>query len=43
VVIKTLDGKVIPEGTPISDLTVPGGVQELAIHPDATLQQDKAA
>jgi DNA topoisomerase-1 len=43
VVIKTLDGKVIPEGTPISDLTVPGGVQELAIHPDATLQRDKAA
>jgi DNA topoisomerase I len=46
IVIKTLDGKVIPEGTPISDLAVPGGVQELAIHPDAAkanAQRDKAA
>ncbi len=35
VIVQTLDGKVIPEGTPIADLTVPGGVQQLAIHPDA--------
>ena len=34
-VITTLDGKPIPEGTPIADLTLPGGVQELRIHPDA--------
>ncbi|HVP72517.1 MAG TPA: type I DNA topoisomerase [Phycisphaerales bacterium] len=41
VVIRSLDGKVIPEGTPIADLTVPGGVQELPIHPDSV--HDKAA
>jgi len=35
VIIKSLDGKPIPEGTPISDLTLPGGVQQLAIHPAA--------
>ena len=43
VVVKTLGGDVIPEGTPISDLTLPGGVQELAIHPDAEVQRDRAA
>ena len=42
VVIRSLDGKVIPEGTPIADLTVPGGVQELPIHPDS-VQKGKAA
>jgi DNA topoisomerase-1 len=41
VIVKTLDGTVIPEGTPISQLTLPGGVQKLAIHPDA--QHDAAA
>jgi DNA topoisomerase I len=35
VIITSLDGKPIPEGTPISDLTLPGGVQQLAIHPAA--------
>ncbi len=34
-VIKTLDGTVIPEGTPVADLTLPGGLRELEIHPDA--------
>ena len=29
VVIKTLEGDVIPEGTPIADLILPGGVAEL--------------
>ncbi len=43
VVVHTLDGKVIPEGTPISELTIPGGVQELAIHPDAEHDQHEAA
>jgi DNA topoisomerase I len=33
--IRTLDGRPIPNGAPIVDFTVPGGVQELAIHPDA--------
>jgi DNA topoisomerase-1 len=35
VVIRTLDGTQIPEGTPITDLLIPGGVQPLEIHPDA--------
>lgn len=34
-VIRTLDGRVIEEGTPISELVVPGGVATLEIHPDA--------
>jgi DNA topoisomerase-1 len=36
VVITTLDGKPIPEGTPIAELTLPGGVQGLKIHPAST-------
>lgn len=46
IIVKDLSGKVIPEGTPIADLTVAGGVQELAIHPDADSSaslHDKAA
>jgi DNA topoisomerase-1 len=35
IVLETLDGKVIPEGTPISELTIPGGLAELEIHPEA--------
>jgi DNA topoisomerase-1 len=35
IVVKTLDGTPIPEGTPIADLALPGGTQELAIHPSA--------
>jgi DNA topoisomerase-1 len=35
VVVTRLDGTPIPDGTPLSDLTLPGGVQELALHPDA--------
>ena len=42
VVVKTLDGTIIPEGTPITDLTLPGGVQELAIHPDAPVEREAA-
>jgi len=34
-VIRTLDGTIIPPGTPISTLTIAGGVAELQIHPDA--------
>ncbi|MCZ6836075.1 MAG: topoisomerase DNA-binding C4 zinc finger domain-containing protein, partial [Planctomycetota bacterium] len=34
-VIRNLTGTVIPDGTPLSDLTIPGGVQELGIHPDS--------
>ena len=43
VVVKSLDGRVIPEGTPISDLTLPGGVQVLEIHPDVAREQCEAA
>jgi DNA topoisomerase-1 len=35
VVLRTLDGAVIEEGTPVADLVVPGGIAELEIHPDA--------
>lgn len=43
VVVRTLDGTIIPEGTPITDLTLPGGVQKLAIHPDADVDIDREA
>ena len=33
--IKTLDGQVITEGTPVVQLVLPGGVAELEVHPDA--------
>ena len=42
-VIRTLDGQIIPEGTPISELIVPGGVAELQIHPAAELPHAKTA
>ena len=42
-VIRTLDGQIIPEGTPISELIVPGGVAELQIHPSAELPHAKTA
>ncbi|HWB19801.1 MAG TPA: type I DNA topoisomerase [Phycisphaerales bacterium] len=35
IVIRTLDGKVIPDATPVRDLLLPGNVQTLEIHPDA--------
>jgi hypothetical protein len=43
VVVRTLDGRVILEGTPISELTFPGGVQELALHAEADRGQNAAA
>ena len=42
-VIRTLDGQIISEGTPISELIVPGGVAELQIHPAAELPHAKTA
>ena len=42
--ITRMDGEVIPDGTPIDDLLIPGGVAELEIHPDAEVQVgDRAA
>jgi DNA topoisomerase-1 len=43
VVIHTLDGRQIPEGTPVTELTIPGGVQQLEIHPDTLPEQQRAA
>ncbi len=43
VVLHTLDGKVIPEGTPVVDLIIPGGVQQLTIHPEAAAHKTEAA
>jgi DNA topoisomerase-1 len=38
VVITTLEGQPIPEGTPIGDLIIAGGLAELEIHPDAEVE-----
>lgn len=32
--LRRRDGTLIPEGTPVSNLIIPGGVAELEIHPD---------
>jgi len=34
-VLRRHDGSVIPEGTPIATLLIPGGIAELEIHPEA--------
>jgi DNA topoisomerase-1 len=39
IIVTRHDGTPIPEGTPIELLSLPGGVQELAIHPDFTREQ----
>ena len=43
IIIHSLDGRVIPEGTPISELVIPGGVEELQIHPSAELPHARTA
>jgi DNA topoisomerase-1 len=35
IVLRKHDGSVIPEGTPIAQLLIPGGIAELKIHPAA--------
>ncbi len=35
IVVTRRDGRVAPDGTPLTDLELPGGVQELTIHPEA--------
>ncbi|WP_293275197.1 DNA topoisomerase [Nannocystis sp.] len=42
IVLRRHDGSVIPEGTPITTLQIPGGIAELEIHP-AALASIKAA
>ena len=39
--LRTLDGREVPAGTPVADLIIPGGVAELAIHPDAERELKK--
>ncbi len=41
--IRTLDGRIIPPGTPVSELAIAGGVAELQIHPEAELPRAKSA
>ncbi|MHC4948741.1 MAG: DNA topoisomerase family protein [Planctomycetota bacterium] len=41
--LRTLDGRPIPEGTPVSELVVPGGRASLEIHPEAESSQTEAA
>ncbi|MFO0873210.1 MAG: topoisomerase DNA-binding C4 zinc finger domain-containing protein [Phycisphaerales bacterium] len=43
VVLRRHDGRVVPDGTPVADLVIPGGVAELAIHPDARERPAKSA
>ena len=43
VVIYDLSGNVIPNETPIEVLCIPGGVQELNIHPEAEQSHTEAA
>lgn len=43
IVVKTLQGEVIPEGTPIANLILPGGMAELEIHPQAASEQTTEA
>jgi DNA topoisomerase-1 len=35
VILRRRDGREIPDGAPIGDLMLPGGVQELRLHPEA--------
>jgi len=45
IVLRRHDGSVIPEGTPIATLQIPGGIAELEVHPDAlaAINASKAA
>lgn len=44
IIVHTLEGEVIAEGTPVADLVMPGGVMELEVHPEAArAQQTEAA
>ena len=38
--ITTMDGTPIEEGTPIEDLVVPGLIADLPIHPDAVVDTE---
>jgi len=40
IVLRTLTGTVIEEGTPVADLVVPGGIAELEIHPEAAAEEE---
>jgi DNA topoisomerase-1 len=42
-IIKRHDGSVIPEGTPVVALQLPGGLAELELHPEAVAELGNAA
>ena len=39
----TMDGRPVESGMVASDFILPGGVQELAVHPDAARTRAKSA
>jgi DNA topoisomerase-1 len=43
ITLRTLDGRIIPDGTPIKDLLIPGGIAKLELHPDARTAHAKSA
>jgi DNA topoisomerase-1 len=43
ITLRTLDGRIIPDGTPIKDLLIQGGIAKLELHPDAPTSHAKSA
>jgi len=43
ITLRTLDGRIIPDGTPIKDLLIPGGIAKLELHPDARTAHARSA
>ena len=43
ITLRTLDGRIIPDGTPIKDLLIQGGIAKLELHPDAPTAHAKSA
>jgi DNA topoisomerase-1 len=37
--IRRMDGTIVPDGTPVESLLIEGGVAELAVHPDARVDE----
>ena len=42
-IVRYSNGEPIPEGFPIDQLIIPGGVAELTIHPDAIREKQRVA
>ena len=43
ITLRTLDGRIIPDGTPIKDLLIQGGIAKLELHPDARIAHAQSA